>query len=150
MKINVYKIRENAILPSRSHPTDAGMDLFFCPTEQNMMLTIPPGASAVLQTGLKIEVPEGHMIQIMNRSGVASKRQLITGACVVDCGYDGEVFINLQNIGKETQFIESGSKIAQAVCIPVAIPELVQIKEDNIYGSTTARGSGGFGSSGDS
>ena len=148
MKLKVYKTRETAKLPTRAHATDAGMDLFYCPDE-HVMVTIPPGASAVLETGLKIEVPKGHMIQIMNRSGVASKRQLITGACVVDSGYDGEVFINLQNIGKTPQTIESGAKIAQAVCIPIVTPELVEIGEDNIYGTDTSRGSGGFGSSGD-
>mgnify|MGYP003132355928 CR=1 FL=1 len=72
MKINIYKIRKSAKTPTRSHSTDAGMDLYFCPKEEGMLVTIPPGASVVLETGLKIEVPENHMIQIMNRSSVAS------------------------------------------------------------------------------
>ena len=101
MKIKVYKIREKAKLPTRSHASDSGMDLYFCPAHGEELITIPAAASAILETGLKIEVPPGHMIQIMNRSSVASRRQLITGACVIDRGYEGEIFINLQNIGND-------------------------------------------------
>ena len=59
------------------------------------------------------------MLEVKNRSSVAAKRSLIVGACVVDSGYDGEVFVNLHNIGSETQYIRSGDKIAQLVLIPV-------------------------------
>jgi len=147
MKVKVYKVRENAKIPVRAHGTDAGMDMFFSP-EEEMIVTIPPGVSIVLETGIKMEVPENHMIQIMNKSGIASKRQLVTGACVIDHGYDGEIFINLQNVGNKPQTIESGSKIAQAVCIPIAYPELEIITEDAIYDSPSSRGDGGFGSTG--
>ena len=84
----------------------------------------------------------------MNKSGVASKMQLITGACVVDEGYDGEVFINLQNIGKTNQYIEPGQKIAQGVFVKIEKPQLWEIEDDNIYGRNTSRGEGGFGSTG--
>jgi len=148
-KLRVYRIRENAKLPVRAHTTDAGMDLFYSPEHHSGWLSIKPGGSALLETGLKIEVPEGHMIQIMNKSGVASKRQLVTGACVVDHGYDGEVFVNLQNIGTKPQVLEPGQKIAQAVLIPVSYPDLVEIYEDDLYDGATSRGTGGFGSTGD-
>ena len=149
MKVKVYKIRENAKIPVRAHRPDAGMDIFFNP-EKETVISIPPGASAILETGIKMEVPEGHMIQIMNKSGIASKRQLVVGACVIDRGYNGEIFINLQNIGTKTQALESGSKIAQAVCVPISCPEVQLISEDAIYDSPTSRGAGGFGSTGDS
>ena len=73
---------------------------------------IKPGESKILPTGLKFGVPHGYMIQIMNRSGNAAKKQLMVGACVVDSGYDGEVFVNLHNIGKEAQTVSAGDKIA--------------------------------------
>ena len=148
-RLNVFKVRKTAKLPLRAHPTDAGMDLFYCPEHHTGWLSIKPGGSAVLETGLKIEVPQGFMLQIMNKSGVASKKQLVTGACVVDNGYDGEIFVNLQNIGTQPQVLEPGQKIAQAVLIPVSIPALNEIKEDSIYEGSTSRGQGGFGSTGE-
>ncbi len=145
----VYKVRESAKLPVRAHPTDAGIDLFYCPPEQ-MMITIPPNAGALLQTGVKVQVPEGCMLQIMNKSGIASKRSIVTGACVVDEGYTGEVFVNLHNIGSRSQTIEPGQKIAQGVFVRIEKPILVEVSDDNIYGSETSRGSGALGSTGDS
>ena len=149
MKLKVYKVRETAKLPARAHKTDAGMDLFYCPEHHSGWLSIKPGGSTLLETGLKIEVPPGHMLQIMNKSGIASKRQIVAGACVVDSGYDGEIFVNLQNIGTNTQVLEVGTKIAQAVLMPIIIPELEEIKEDSVYGEKTSRGSGALGSTGD-
>ena len=84
----------------------------------------------------------------MNKSGIASKQQLVTGACVVDEGYDGEIFVNLQNIGANVQYIEPGQKIAQGVFVRIEKPSLIEIGEDRVYGVTTSRGSGGFGSTG--
>ena len=147
--LNVYKTRNTAKMPQRAHETDAGMDLFYCPENHSGWLSIKPGGSAVLETGLKIQVPRGFMLQIMNKSGGASKKQLVTGACVVDNGYNGEIFVNLQNIGTQPQVIEPGQKIAQAVLIPISIPSLREVEEDNIYDEQTARGDGGFGSTGD-
>jgi dUTP pyrophosphatase len=92
------------------------------------------------------------MMQIMNRSGVAAKRKLIVGACVVDSGYDGEVFVNLHNIGPDTQFIQAGDKIAQGVVIPVVPVRFVAAGDDNInswYPITISnRGDGALGSTG--
>ena len=104
--------------PRRANPTDAGLDLPFNP-ENNAPLTIQPGQSVVLQTGLRFAIPQGYMLEVKNRSGNASKRSLIVGACVVDPGYDGEVFVNLHNIGTEVQEIAVGMMIAQVVLIPV-------------------------------
>ena len=146
-KVRVFKVRPDAKLPVRAHETDAGMDFFFCPPE-NAIRRIEPGGSAVLDTGVKIEVPSGMMLQIMNKSGIASKMQLITGACVVDQGYNGEIFVNLQNIGKSIQYIEPGQKIAQGVFVRIETPRLKEIKEDRVYSHITSRGDGGFGSTG--
>ena len=89
------------------------------------------------------------MLQIMNKSGIASKKRLVTGACVVDEGYTGEIFVNLHNIGEHPQFIESGDKIAQGVFVRIEKPILLEVGEDNIYDKETTRGSGALGSTGD-
>ncbi|MAF26070.1 deoxyuridine 5'-triphosphate nucleotidohydrolase [bacterium] len=149
MKLRIYKVRETAKIPIRAHASDAGMDIFYCPEHHSGWLSIKPGGSALLETGLKIGVPSGHMLQIMNKSGIASKKQLITGACVVDAGYDGEIFVNLQNIGQRPQVIEPGQKIAQAVLLPIALPDFEVIEEDLVYGAKTSRGDGALGSTGD-
>ena len=146
--VKVYRTHSNVKLPVRAHATDAGMDFFFCPPE-NVSITILPGETALLSTGVKVQVPQGCMLQIMNKSGIASKKQLITGACVVDEGYDGEIFVNLQNIGKKDQTIPPGQKIAQGVFVRIEKPALEEIESDSVYGGITARGAGALGSTGD-
>ena len=149
--------------PVRANPSDAGLDLCFNahqdPGNTRMDgtviedLVISPGQSVVLPTGLKFGIPHGYMLQIMNRSGNAAKKQLMVGACVVDSGYDGEVFVNLHNIGNREQYIESGMKIAQAVLIPVVHARFVETSENNLYGwypiTISDRGDGALGSTGD-
>ena len=152
-KIKIYRMRENAKVPVRAHSTDAGMDVFWSPSGKKDFnvgwVVLKPGQSHVFETGLKIEVPPNYMLQVMNKSGIASKKSLVAGACVIDSGYDGEIFINLHNIGNKDQYIEPGQKLAQLVMIPVITPELVEILEDNVYEFETSRGTGGFGSTGD-
>ena len=89
------------------------------------------------------------MLEIKNKSGIASKRRLITGACVVDPGYDGEVYVNLHNIGTATQCIAPGDKIAQAVLIPIVHCGIEEVLDTEILNINSARGEGGFGSTGE-
>jgi dUTP pyrophosphatase len=137
--------------PVRANPSDAGLDLKFNPEDGNTM-TIGPGESKIIPTGLKFGVPHGYMIQIMNRSGNAAKKQLMVGACVVDSGYNGEVFVNLHNIGYRTQTINPGDKIAQAVVIPVVPVRFLETSNDNLYEwapiTISDRGAGALGSTG--
>ena len=147
-RVRVFRTRPSAKLPNRAHKTDAGMDFFFCPVE-GAAVRIAPGQSVLLETGIKMEVPTDCMLQIMNKSGVASKKHLITGACVVDEGYTGEIFVNLHNIGADVEFIEPGQKVAQGVFVKIEKPQLWQIENDNIYGQETTRGAGALGSTGD-
>ncbi len=144
----VCRVRKNARVPVRCHPGDAGIDFFFAPESQSAIV-IQPGTSAIMETGIKISVPSGHMLQIMNKSGIASKRSLLVGACVVDYGYDGEVFINLHNVGKTPQVFEPGMKLAQGVFIKISRPEIVEVAEDSPYPWKTSRGQGSLGSTGD-
>lgn len=139
----------NVIPPTRANPSDAGLDIFFSPVDVTKTIELAPGQSCLLQTGLRFGVPHGHMLQIMNRSSVASKRSLLVGACVVDSGYDGEVFVNLHNVGTSIQRIERGQKIAQAVLIPI-VPFRAYCRHDgDLYGypiSMSDRGDGALGS----
>ena len=106
----------------------------FFPHEEHDSIEIKPGECALLGTGYRFGVPHGYMLEIKNRSGIAAKRSLIVGACVVDSGYDGEVFVNLHNIGKETQIVEPQTKIAQAVMVPVVHFRAVETGNGDLYG----------------
>jgi dUTP pyrophosphatase len=138
--------------PVRANPSDAGLDLRFNP-EEDKPLSVGPGESKIIPTGLKFGVPHGYMIQIMNRSGNAAKKQLMVGACVVDSGYNGEVFVNLHNTGYKTQNIKPGDKVAQAVVIPVVPVRFLETSNDNLYDwwpiTISGRGDGALGSTGD-
>ena len=138
--------------PVRANPSDAGLDLRFNPSDGKLK-SIGPGESLILPTGLKFGVPHGYMIQIMNRSGNAAKKQLMVGACVVDSGYNGEVFVNLHNIGYKTQSIEAGMKIAQAVVLPAIPVRFLETRNDNLYDwwpiTISGRDDGALGSTGD-
>ena len=154
MIIKVYRLRPNAKLPTRAHQTDAGMDLYYCPNGGKKLYStqdfhIPPKTSRLLSTGIKVEIPYGHMLEIKNKSGIAYKKQLLVGACVVDPGYNGEVYVNLHNIGSETQVIKAGDKIAQAVLIPIVHCKVEEVETDQFLNYHTERGEGGFGSTGD-
>jgi len=154
MHLKVYRMRPAAKLPVRAHKMDAGIDLFYCSNGDKKLYEtkdfhIPPKASRLLSTGIKVEVPYGYMLEIKNKSGIAYKRQLFVGACVVDPGYNGEVYVNLHNIGSETQVIKCGDKIAQAVMIPIVHCRVEEVETDKFLNFNSKRGDGGFGSTGD-
>ena len=154
MNIKVYRMRPKAKLPLRAHLMDAGMDLFYCPNGEKKLYDskdffIPPKESRLLSTGIKVEIPYGFMLEVKNKSGIAYKRQLIVGACVVDPGYDGEVYVNLHNIGAKTQTIKPGDKIAQAVLVPIIHCRIEEVESDKFLNFHSKRGEGGFGSTGD-
>lgn len=136
--------------PVRANPSDAGLDLCFNPKDGEQTI-LRPGESTILATGLKFGIPHGYMLQIMNRSGNAAKRSLMVGACVVDAGYDGEVFVNLHNMSSMKQIIKPGDKIAQGVVIPVVSARFMEISSDDPYWYPIAisdRGDGALGSTG--
>ena len=153
MILQYHMIHDNVHPPTRSNPSDAGLDLRFSPDDAAVRgLRIDPGESKLLPTGLRFAIPHGYMLEIKNRSGMAAKRQLLVGACVVDSGYDGEVFVNLHNIGQHWQNIEPGDKIAQAVVVPVVHARFVASDDPNIYDwhpiTISNRGDGALGSTG--
>ena len=153
MILEYHMLRGKDFPPMRANPSDAGLDLRWVPTEvAESVLAISPGESVLVPTGCKFAIPHGYMMEIKNKSGIAYKRQLLVGACVVDSGYEGEVFVNLHNIGAETQYLEPGDKIAQAVVVPVVHARFVASENPDIYGwypiSLSSRGIGALGSTG--
>ena len=142
-KIAVKKLRAGAILPSFGSPEAAGADLYACLEKD---VTILPGETAFIPTGLAMELPRGYVGLIYARSGLACKRGLAPAnkVGVVDSDYRGEFLVALHNHGKEAQTVSAGERIAQLVITPVLIPEYVEAESL----SETSRGSGGFGSTG--
>ena len=149
MIIEYKRVRNNARPPERANPSDAGLDVFYSPLVGKGDITIAPRQSVIVPTGLRFGVPHGYMLEVKNRSSIAAKRSLVVGACVIDSGYDGEVFINLHNLGNETQIIEAGQKIAQLVMMPVVHFRALETNA-SLYDwypiTISARGDGALGS----
>lgn len=141
--IPVKILREGAILPTYGSVEAAGADLYAC---LDGPVTIAPGQTAFIPTGIAMAVPRGCAGLIYARSGLACKRGLAPAnkVGVIDSDYRGEIMVALYNHGTQAQTIETGERIAQMVITPVLTPvyEAVQILSD------TERASGGFGSTG--
>ena len=142
MKLAVKRLSAAATLPSRAHPGDAGLDL--CASEA---ARLGPGQRAMVATGIAIEVPAGHAGLVLPRSGNAARHgiALVNAPGLIDAGYRGEIRVLLLNTDRESPFIiETGDRIAQLLVVPFAEIEPVEVPDL----SDTARGEGGFGSSG--
>ena len=134
MILQYHMIRGNDFPPLRANPSDAGLDLRWTPSEvSETAMVILPRTSVLVPTGCAFAIPHGYMMEIKDKSGIAHKRQLLVGACVVDSGYEGEVFVNLHNIGTEPQYLEPGAKVAQAVVVPVVHARFVASATPDIY-----------------
>ncbi len=142
-KIRVKRLKENAIMPTYGSAEAAGADLYACLSEP---MTIQPGESVFIPTGLAMELPIGFAGLIYARSGLACKRGLAPAnkVGVVDSDYRGEFMIVLHNHGSTPQTVEHGERIAQLVITPVFTPGFVETDEL----SDTERSGGGFGSTG--
>ena len=142
-KVAVKKLREGAILPTFGSNEAAGADLYAC-LEQDV--TIAPGETVFVPTGLAMELPRGYAGLIYARSGLACKRGLAPAnkVGVVDSDYRGEFIVALHNHGSQPQTISHGERIAQLVVTPVLIPEYIEVETL----SDTQRVTGGFGSTG--
>ena len=141
--IPVKILREGACLPTYGSSLAAGADLYAC---LEAAVTILPGKTAFIPTGIALEVPVGCAGLVYARSGIACKRGLAPAnkVGVVDSDYRGELMVALHNHGEIPQIIEHGERIAQFVITPVLTPayEVAQKLSD------TARNTGGFGSTG--
>ena len=149
MILEYSKVRDKAREPNRANPSDAGLDIFFCP-EDNKPVVLRTNENRILPTGLKFGVPHGYMLQVMNRSSMAAKNNLVVGAHCIDSGYDGEVFIDLHNVGLVEKILKPGEKIAQLVLVPVVHFRAVENTDGTLYDkepiTISNRGSGALGS----
>lgn len=161
--------------PVRGHKTDAGIDLFipedltysimsekFEITTDTLAVdfdedskfiksfTIRPNQSILIPSGLKFNIPEGYALIAHNKSGVATKKNLLVGAAVADSGYMGEVHINLHNVGNKDVKISAGEKIVQFLLVPVVCCDVEEVSsvEELYENKQSDRGEGGFGSTG--
>ena len=141
--IRVMKCKPNAILPTYGSQMAAGADLYACLSEN---LTIAPGESVYVPTGLAMEIPEGYAGLIYARSGTACKRDLAPAnkVGVIDSDYRGELIVVLHNHGQRVQTVCHGERIAQLVIAPVMTPGFVECNSL----TETERSCGGFGSTG--
>ncbi|UJX43544.1 dUTP diphosphatase [Xanthobacter sp. YC-JY1] len=132
-------------LPAYATPGAAGMDLA-CALPADAPLLLAPGARAAIPTGFAIALPDGYEAQVRPRSGLAKNHgvTVLNAPGTVDCDYRGEIAVLLVNHGREPLEISRGMRIAQLVVAPVVQIMLEEIGEL----SETARGSGGFGSTG--
>lgn len=143
MKVSVKKLNDRAVVPTYGSPFSAGGDLY---SAEESEVVIEPGKTAMIGTGLAMEIPEGYVGLIYARSGLATKRGLAPAnkVGVIDSDYRGEIKVALYNQSDAPQSVAAGERIAQIVIAPFLHAEY-EVKETL---SDTERGEGGFGSTG--
>lgn len=141
--VNIKKLNENAVIPTYGSEFAAGCDLYACIDET---ITINPNQTILIKTGLSMEIPVGYAGLIYARSGLASKKGLAPAnkVGVIDADYRGEVMVALHNHSTNVATIEPKERIAQLVITPFVAATFQEVDELN----DTARGEGGFGSTG--
>lgn len=142
VELPVLKLKDEAVVPSRAHGGDAGLDLYACEAAH-----LGPGERWSVGTGIAIEIPDGHAGLVLPRSGLAREHgiSLANSPGLIDSGYRGEIRVLLLNNDPAEIFrVEPGDRIAQLVVTPVAVADPVEVAAL----TESARGDGGFGSSG--
>lgn len=143
MKMKV-KLDPKAIMPTRAHEMDAGLDLY-SPIEGYVFSNDGICENSLcIDTGVHVAIPEGYVGFIKSKSGLNVKHG-ITSEGVIDAGYTGSIVVKLYNNSDRNVRIKRGQKIAQLVILPIITPELELV--DSL--EATERGNGGFGSTGD-
>ena len=137
VNIKVLKETEDAILPTYAHFGDAGADLY-----ANEEVDIQPNEVKIIQTGLKVEIPDGYEMQVRPRSGMSTKTPILGILGTIDSGYRGPLGVMLYNHGDIPYRVQKGDRIAQAVIAPTYHGNF--LISDSL--SETERGEGGFGS----
>ena len=143
VKILVKKFNKNIKLPVYKTSGSSGMDLV---AHIKSKITINPGRTAMIPTGISVAIPKNYEIQIRPRSGLAANKgiSVLNTPGTVDSDYRGEIKVILINLSKKTFGIKSGDRIAQIVVCPVTKAEFMEVKQL----PKTERGKGGFGSTG--
>ena len=143
MKVNFKKLDPSAKMPTYGSEYAAGADLYAVTDEE---ISIAPGETKFVRTGIAMEIPAGMVGLIYARSGLACKKGLAPAnkVGVIDSDYRGEIMVALHNHGNVSQVVGAGERIAQMVIAPFYTAEYVEVEEL----SDTVRGEGGFGSTG--
>jgi dUTP pyrophosphatase len=136
--LKTLRVNADAVLPTRAHPDDAGLDLYGL---EDVYLEV--GQGKVAKTGIALALPQGHVGLIADRSSLA-KKGIKTAGGVIDAGYRGEIQIVLWNISPVPVRLKKGERIAQLLILPIATPAVVEVSNLD----DTQRGLGGFGSTG--
>lgn len=139
MEIKVKRLKAKAKLPTYAHPGDVGMDLYSLEAHD-----LAPGERRIFWLGFALEFSDGYAAIVKDKSSLPLNGGVHTMGGVFDAGYRGEYNVNLINLGNAVYHIEAGDKIAQLVITPVVRATLSEVTEL----SDSARGTGGFGSTG--
>lgn len=133
--------RPSAELPTRAHPTDAGLDLAACETTH-----IAPGVVTLVPTGIAVAIPAGHVGLLAARSSLAVKKAmtLANGVGVIDADYRGEIKVPIISLDGCHNLIQAGTRIAQLLILPIATPTVEVVADLD----ETTRNTGSFGSTG--
>lgn len=137
-EISIKKLHAKAQVPTRAHPGDAGLDLT---SVEDVVLG--PSRGVLVPTGLAFALPPGFVGMIADRSSMGKKGIKVAGG-IIDAGYRGEVKVILWNLSQEEIHLKTGDRIAQILILPIATPASIEVQELD----STARGAGGFGSTG--
>ena len=138
----VHRLHPEAVVPTRAHPGDAGLDLVA--VEEREMA---PGARVAVPTGLAVAIPVGYAGLVLPRSGLARRHgvTLTNSPGLIDAGYRGELTVLMVNLGQEPFTVRAGDRIAQLVLTPVSLAAAVEVAA---LPASDGRGDGGFGSTG--
>jgi dUTP pyrophosphatase len=142
VSVRVVRLDPRAVLPTRAHAGDAGLDLYALEPAE-----LGPGARASIGTGVAIEIPDGQAGLVLPRSGLAARHgiALVNAPGLIDSGYRGELRVLLLNTDPAEPFqLAAGDRIAQLVLVRVESPAVIEVEQL----TDSERGSGGFGSSG--
>lgn len=142
-KVNIKKLSPDAVIPTYGSEFSAGADLYACVEGS---VTVNPGQTLLVKTGIAMEIPEGYAGLIYARSGLATKKGLAPAnkVGVIDSDYRGEIMVALYNHSQVPATVENGERIAQIVITPFLKADFTESEEL----SDTKRGAGGFGSTG--
>lgn len=132
--IKAAKLREDAILPTRKHPDDAGIDFYSVES-----VWIQPNNFKIVKTGITVEIPKGYVGLMKPKS----RSNFLLGAGVIDAGYQGEIQIKVANVGLGTLAIAYGDAIAQMLIVPVETPAVEEVPLSGIHQEASERGATG-------
>lgn len=138
MQLKIKKVRDDARTPTRAHHDDAGIDMYACGDH-----TVLPRTTVMIPAGVAVEIEEGYVGLIWDKSSIGSKSIKTLGG-VIDAGYRGEISLMVHNMSDVSYTFEHGHKVAQLIIQKVEFPEIIEVSEL----SDSKRGIGGFGSTG--